>query len=98
MLASCQLYHGSRGGGPLHRYVESEVSVQTRWKLADGTNRHIYKTIAREKGLRVSLGMVFLNISQNVVVNCIDLVIYDLFKYNRLKYYLMKDHMPCHSI
>ncbi|KAF7237900.1 Mitochondrial uncoupling protein 2 [Varanus komodoensis] len=55
-----------------------------------------YKTIAREEGLRGLWKGTSPNITRNALVNCTELVTYDLIKDTLLTYNLMTDNLPCH--
>ncbi|CAI5773559.1 dicarboxylate carrier UCP2 isoform X1 [Podarcis muralis] len=55
-----------------------------------------YKTIAREEGVRGLWKGTSPNITRNALVNCAELVTYDLIKDALLKYNLMTDNLPCH--
>ncbi|XP_063162064.1 dicarboxylate carrier SLC25A8-like [Candoia aspera] len=57
-----------------------------------------YKTIAKEEGLRGLWKGTFPNVSRNAIVNCAELVTYDLIKDTLLKYRLMTDNIPCHFL
>ncbi|XP_035536667.1 mitochondrial uncoupling protein 2-like [Morone saxatilis] len=55
-----------------------------------------YKTIARDEGVRGLWKGCLPNITRNAIVNCSELVTYDLIKELILKHNLMMDNMPCH--
>ncbi|XP_054456145.1 mitochondrial uncoupling protein 2-like [Anoplopoma fimbria] len=55
-----------------------------------------YKTIARDEGFRGLWKGCLPNITRNAIVNCSELVTYDIIKELILKYNLMTDNMPCH--
>ncbi|KAJ0063765.1 hypothetical protein NL108_006712 [Boleophthalmus pectinirostris] len=55
-----------------------------------------YKTIARDEGIRGLWKGCLPNIARNSIVNCSELVTYDIIKELILKYKLMADNMPCH--
>uniref|UniRef100_A0A8D1ZXX9 Mitochondrial uncoupling protein 2 n=1 Tax=Sus scrofa TaxID=9823 RepID=A0A8D1ZXX9_PIG len=55
-----------------------------------------YKTIAREEGLRGLWKGTSPNVARNAIVNCAELVTYDLIKDTLLKADLMTDDLPCH--
>ncbi|XP_029302089.1 mitochondrial uncoupling protein 2-like [Cottoperca gobio] len=57
-----------------------------------------YKTIAREEGVRGLWKGCLPNITRNAIVNCSELVTYDIIKELILKYNLMTDNMPCHFV
>ncbi|KAK7883078.1 hypothetical protein WMY93_029252 [Mugilogobius chulae] len=55
-----------------------------------------YRTIARDEGIRGLWKGCLPNVTRNVIVNCSELVTYDIIKELILKYKLMTDNMPCH--
>ncbi|XP_020845245.1 dicarboxylate carrier SLC25A8 [Phascolarctos cinereus] len=55
-----------------------------------------YKTIAREEGLRGLWKGTSPNVARNAIVNCAELVTYDIIKDAILKAHLMTDDLPCH--
>ncbi|XP_048840006.1 mitochondrial uncoupling protein 2 [Brienomyrus brachyistius] len=55
-----------------------------------------YKTIAREEGLRGLWRGTSPNIARNAIVNCTELVTYDLIKDQLLRTTPMTDDLPCH--
>ncbi|XP_036594990.1 mitochondrial uncoupling protein 2-like isoform X1 [Trichosurus vulpecula] len=55
-----------------------------------------YKTIAQEEGLRGLQKGSSPNVAHNAIVNCAELVTYDLTKDVLLKAHLMTDDLPCH--
>ncbi|XP_028903575.1 mitochondrial uncoupling protein 2 [Ornithorhynchus anatinus] len=55
-----------------------------------------YKTIAREEGLRGLWKGTSPNVARNAIVNCAELVTYDLIKDALLRGGLMADDLPCH--
>ncbi|XP_072320535.1 dicarboxylate carrier UCP2-like isoform X2 [Eucyclogobius newberryi] len=55
-----------------------------------------YKTIARDEGIKGLWKGCLPNITRNAIVNCSELVTYDIIKELLLKYKLMTDNMPCH--
>ncbi|KAK5868848.1 hypothetical protein PBY51_009825 [Eleginops maclovinus] len=57
-----------------------------------------YKTIARDEGVRGLWKGALPNITRNAIVNCSELVTYDIIKELILKYNLMTDNMPCHFV
>ncbi|XP_033833521.1 mitochondrial uncoupling protein 2-like isoform X1 [Periophthalmus magnuspinnatus] len=64
-------------------------------KRYDGTIS-AYRTIARDEGIRGLWKGCLPNIARNSIVNCSELVTYDIIKELILKYKLMTDNMPCH--
>ncbi|XP_029029427.1 dicarboxylate carrier SLC25A8-like [Betta splendens] len=78
-----------------------KVRFQAQVRLADGERRYnstlgAYKTIARDEGVRGLWKGCMPNITRNAIVNCAELVTYDIVKDLILKYDLMTDNMPCH--
>nr|XP_057937042.1 dicarboxylate carrier SLC25A8-like isoform X1 [Doryrhamphus excisus] len=55
-----------------------------------------YKTIARDEGIRGLWKGCLPNITRNAIVNCCEMVTYDIIKERILQYKLMTDNMPCH--
>ncbi|XP_067841946.1 dicarboxylate carrier UCP2-like isoform X2 [Heptranchias perlo] len=55
-----------------------------------------YRTIAKEEGLQGLWKGTLPNIVRNSIVNCSELVTYDLIKDALIKYNLMTDNLPCH--
>ncbi|XP_029372812.1 mitochondrial uncoupling protein 2-like [Echeneis naucrates] len=55
-----------------------------------------YKTIARDEGVKGLWKGCLPNIARNAIVNCCELVTYDVIKELILKHDLMADNMPCH--
>ncbi|XP_041055846.1 mitochondrial uncoupling protein 2-like isoform X1 [Carcharodon carcharias] len=55
-----------------------------------------YRKIAKEEGLSGLWKGTLPNIVRNSVVNCSELVTYDLIKDALIKYNLMTDNLPCH--
>ncbi|XP_037123950.1 mitochondrial uncoupling protein 2-like [Syngnathus acus] len=55
-----------------------------------------YRTIARDEGLRGLWKGCLPNIARNAIVNCCEMVTYDIIKERILQYKLMTDNMPCH--
>ncbi|XP_061608607.1 dicarboxylate carrier SLC25A8-like isoform X1 [Phyllopteryx taeniolatus] len=78
-----------------------KVRFQAQARLSDGTRRYngtldAYKTIARDEGIRGLWKGCVPNIARNAIVNCAELVTYDVIKEVILKYNLMTDNLPCH--
>ncbi|CAG02946.1 unnamed protein product [Tetraodon nigroviridis] len=78
-----------------------KVRFQAQVRVADGGRRYngtldAYKTIARDEGVRGLWKGCLPNITRNAIVNCAELVTYDLIKELILKYGLMTDDLPCH--
>ncbi|XP_072849523.1 putative mitochondrial transporter UCP3 [Pogona vitticeps] len=57
-----------------------------------------YRTIAREEGVRGLWKGTLPNITRNAIVNCGEMVTYDLIKETLLEYQLMTDNFPCHFV
>lgn len=72
--------------------AQANVSSSRRYK---GT-MDAYKTIAKEEGMRGLWKGTGPNITRNALVNCTELVTYDLIKDALLKHNLMTDNLPCH--
>lgn len=78
-----------------------KVRFQAQVRLSDGGRRYngtldAYKTIARDEGVRGLWKGCMPNITRNAIVNCAELVTYDIIKELILKYDLMTDNLPCH--
>ncbi|XP_026995366.1 mitochondrial uncoupling protein 2-like [Tachysurus fulvidraco] len=78
-----------------------KVRFQAQARLSDGAKRYngtidAYRTIARTEGIRGLWKGVIPNITRNAIVNCAELVTYDIIKELILKYNLMTDNLPCH--
>ncbi|XP_077597328.1 dicarboxylate carrier UCP2-like [Stigmatopora nigra] len=78
-----------------------KVRFQAQARLPDGARRYngtldAYRTIARNEGVRGLWKGCMPNITRNAIVNCSELVTYDIFKEVILKYDLMSDNLPCH--
>ncbi|XP_057244972.1 putative mitochondrial transporter UCP3 [Malurus melanocephalus] len=56
------------------------------------------RTIAREEGIRGLWRGMLPNIARNVIINCGELVTYDLLKEALLRAQLMTDNLPCHFV
>ncbi|XP_061129867.1 mitochondrial brown fat uncoupling protein 1 [Syngnathus typhle] len=57
-----------------------------------------YKHIFRNEGLRGLWKGTLPNITRNALVNCTELVTYDLIKEAILRHKLMSDNLPCHFV
>ncbi|XP_071395731.1 dicarboxylate carrier UCP2-like [Centroberyx affinis] len=78
-----------------------KVRFQAQVRVADGGRRYnstmdAYRTIARDEGVRGLWRGCMPNITRNAIVNCAELVTYDIIKELILKYDLMTDNLPCH--
>ncbi|XP_030332685.1 C2 domain-containing protein 3-like isoform X5 [Strigops habroptila] len=80
-----------------------KVRFQASGALMDGTRRYngtmdAYRTIAREEGVRGLWRGTLPNIARNAIINCGELVTYDLIKDALLRAQLMTDNVPCHFV
>ncbi|XP_075598757.1 putative mitochondrial transporter UCP3 isoform X1 [Balearica regulorum gibbericeps] len=80
-----------------------KVRFQANGALLDGARRYsgtvdAYCTIAREEGIRGLWRGTLPNIARNAIVNCGELVTYDLIKDALLRAQLMTDNVPCHFV
>ncbi|KPP71734.1 hypothetical protein Z043_109323 [Scleropages formosus] len=57
-----------------------------------------YRQIFRDEGLRGLWKGTLPNITRNALVNCTELVTYDLIKEAILKHKLLTDNLPCHFV
>ncbi|XP_072118895.1 dicarboxylate carrier UCP2-like isoform X1 [Mobula birostris] len=78
-----------------------KVRFQAQANLTGVTKRYsgtlnAYRTIAKEEGVKGLWKGALPNIARNSIVNCAELVTYDLFKDAILRYNLMTDNLPCH--
>ncbi|MBN3309536.1 UCP2 protein, partial [Amia calva] len=78
-----------------------KVRFQAQVGTASGNKRYqgtidAYKTIAREEGIRGLWRGTTPNIARNAIVNCTELVTYDLIKDALLRSTPMTDTLPCH--
>ncbi|XP_059502740.1 mitochondrial uncoupling protein 2 [Stegostoma tigrinum] len=78
-----------------------KVRFQAQANLSSPNRRYngtieAYKTIAKEEGVRGLWKGTFPNIARNAIVNCTELVTYDLIKDLLLKNGLLSDNLPCH--
>ncbi|XP_064414087.1 mitochondrial uncoupling protein 2 [Latimeria chalumnae] len=74
---------------------QAQVNVASGHKRYSGT-MDAYRTIAREEGVRGLWKGTTPNITRSAIVNCAELVTYDLIKDMILKSNLMTDNLPCH--
>nr|XP_006011130.1 PREDICTED: mitochondrial brown fat uncoupling protein 1 isoform X1 [Latimeria chalumnae]XP_014353244.1 PREDICTED: mitochondrial brown fat uncoupling protein 1 isoform X1 [Latimeria chalumnae] len=80
-----------------------KVRFQAQTNLEDTKRRykgtlHAYKTIAKEEGVRGLWKGTLPNITRNAIVNCAELVTYDIIKETILRHRLMTDNLPCHFV
>ncbi|KPP61083.1 mitochondrial uncoupling protein 2-like [Scleropages formosus] len=78
-----------------------KVRFQAQMRGTSETKRYngtmdAYKTIAQDEGVRGLWKGCTPNIIRNAIVNCSELVTYDIIKELILKYDLMTDNLPCH--
>uniref|UniRef100_A0A8C5LYP8 Uncoupling protein 1 n=1 Tax=Leptobrachium leishanense TaxID=445787 RepID=A0A8C5LYP8_9ANUR len=76
---------------------QAQISLRGVKKRYNGT-LDAYKTIARQEGMRGLWKGTFPNVTRNAIVNCTELVTYDLIKENILHYKLLTDNLPCHFV
>ncbi|XP_068926936.1 dicarboxylate carrier SLC25A8 isoform X1 [Petaurus breviceps papuanus] len=98
LLAGCTTGALAVGVAQPTDVVKVRFQAQAR---AGGSRRYqgtvdAYKTIAREEGLRGLWKGTSPNVARNAIVNCAELVTYDLIKDALLKAHLMTDDLPCH--
>ncbi|KAM9456420.1 dicarboxylate carrier UCP2 [Clarias gariepinus] len=74
---------------------QAQVSAGAANKRYQGT-MHAYRTIAKEEGFRGLWKGTGPNITRNAIVNCTELVTYDLIKDALLRNTPMTDNLPCH--
>uniref|UniRef100_A0A8C3NTQ3 Uncoupling protein 3 n=1 Tax=Cyanoderma ruficeps TaxID=181631 RepID=A0A8C3NTQ3_9PASS len=80
-----------------------KVRFQASRTLSDSARRYsgtvdAYRTIAREEGIRGLWRGTLPNIARNAIINCGELVTYDLLKDALLRAQLMADNVPCHFV
>ncbi|XP_041653601.1 mitochondrial uncoupling protein 2-like [Cheilinus undulatus] len=75
--------------------AQARLPESSSLKRYNGT-MEAYKTIARDEGIKGLWKGCLPNIARNAIVNCAELVTYDIIKEQILKYNLMTDNMPCH--
>ncbi|KAM6933164.1 dicarboxylate carrier UCP2-like [Xenentodon cancila] len=80
-----------------------KVRFQAQVRLPEGgsvkrysSTTDAYRTIARDEGFKGLWKGCLPNIFRNAIVNCSELVTYDVIKELLLKNSLMKDNVPCH--
>ncbi|XP_066506229.1 mitochondrial uncoupling protein 2-like [Hoplias malabaricus] len=78
-----------------------KVRFQAQVRVTEGARRYngtldAYRTIARDEGVKGLWKGCMPNITRNAIVNCAELVTYDIIKELILKYDLMTDNLPCH--
>ncbi|XP_072248290.1 dicarboxylate carrier UCP2-like isoform X1 [Leuresthes tenuis] len=81
--------------------VKVRFQAQIRLRESRSVKRYnntidAYRTIARDEGFKGLWKGCLPNITRNAIVNCSELVTYDIIKELILKNNLMTDNMPCH--
>ncbi|KAM4709592.1 mitochondrial brown fat uncoupling protein 1 [Discoglossus pictus] len=76
---------------------QAQISLRGVKKRYSGT-LDAYKTIAKEEGMRGLWKGTFPNVTRNAIVNCTELVTYDLIKESLLQSKLLTDNLPCHFV
>ncbi|NP_001107354.1 mitochondrial brown fat uncoupling protein 1 [Xenopus tropicalis] len=76
---------------------QAQANLQGVKRRYNGT-MDAYKTIAKKEGVRGLWKGTFPNVTRNAIVNCTELVTYDVIKENLLHYKLMTDNLPCHFV
>ncbi|KAM9320522.1 dicarboxylate carrier UCP2-like [Gastrophryne carolinensis] len=103
----CRLLAGSTTGALAVTCAQPTDVVKVRFqahiRVTNGDRRYngtvdAYKTIAKEEGLRGLWKGTVPNITRNAIVNCAELVTYDLIKEAILNHHLMTDNLPCHFV
>lgn len=74
---------------------QAQANVTGMAKRYSGT-LNAYRTIAKEEGFKGLWKGTLPNIARNSIVNCAELVTYDMFKDALLRHTLMTDNLPCH--
>ncbi|CAO2613654.1 Mitochondrial uncoupling protein 3 [Lemmus lemmus] len=81
-----------------------KVRFQAMIRLGTGGERKYrgtmdaYRTIAREEGIRGLWKGTWPNITRNAIVNCAEMVTYDIIKEKLLDSHLFTDNFPCHFV
>ncbi|XP_030055871.1 mitochondrial uncoupling protein 2 [Microcaecilia unicolor] len=103
----CRLLAGCTTGAVAVTFAQPTDVVKVRFqahvKVIHGDRRYngtmdAYKTIAKEEGMRGLWKGTLPNITRNAIVNCAELVTYDLIKEALLKHTLLTDNLPCHFL
>ncbi|XP_068786924.1 dicarboxylate carrier UCP2-like [Struthio camelus] len=76
--------------------VRFQAQVRTEGARRYRGTMDAYKTIAKEEGVRGLWKGTYPNIVRNAIVNCAEVVTYDLVKEALLQSNLMTDNLPCH--
>ncbi|XP_078401338.1 dicarboxylate carrier UCP2-like [Cetorhinus maximus] len=74
---------------------QAQANISSPNRRYNGTIE-AYKTIAKEEGIRGLWKGTMPNIARNAIVNCTELVTYDLIKDLLMKNGLLSDNLPCH--
>ncbi|XP_043855208.1 mitochondrial uncoupling protein 3 isoform X2 [Dromiciops gliroides] len=81
-----------------------KVRFQASAQLGPGSSRKYrgtmdaYRTIAREEGIKGLWKGTLPNITRNAIVNCAEMVTYDMIKEALIDHHLMTDSFPCHFV
>ncbi|XP_064144757.1 putative mitochondrial transporter UCP3 isoform X3 [Loxodonta africana] len=81
-----------------------KVRFQASIHLGPGCDRKYsgtmdaYRTIAKEEGVRGLWKGTLPNVTRNAIVNCAEMVTYDIIKEKLLDYHLLTDNFPCHFV
>ncbi|XP_058926833.1 putative mitochondrial transporter UCP3 isoform X1 [Kogia breviceps] len=81
-----------------------KIRFQASVHAGPGSNRKYsgtmdaYRTIAREEGVRGLWKGTLPNITRNAIINCAEMVTYDIIKEKLLDCHLLTDNFPCHFI
>ncbi|XP_043917553.1 mitochondrial brown fat uncoupling protein 1 [Protopterus annectens] len=76
---------------------QAQANLNGAQKRYNGT-LHAYKTIARQEGMKGLWKGTLPNVTRNAIVNCSELVTYDIIKETILKHRLLTDNLPCHFV
>ncbi|XP_073405867.1 mitochondrial brown fat uncoupling protein 1 [Dendrobates tinctorius] len=76
---------------------QAQASLRGVKRRYNGT-MDAYRTIARQEGMKGLWKGTFPNVTRNAIVNCTELVTYDLIKESLLQYKLLTDNLPCHFV
>eukprot|EP00062_Callorhinchus_milii_P006949 gi/632948024/ref/XP_007889367.1/ PREDICTED: mitochondrial uncoupling protein 2-like isoform X2 [Callorhinchus milii] len=102
---TCRLLAGCTTGAMAVTLAQPTDVVKVRFQAqvsVDGVNKryngtiHAYKTIAKEEGIQGLWKGTLPNIVRNSIVNCAELVTYDLIKEALVGNQIMTDNLPCH--
>ncbi|XP_072898843.1 mitochondrial brown fat uncoupling protein 1 [Hemitrygon akajei] len=76
---------------------QAQGNIQGVQRRYNGTLQ-AYKSIVKEEGVQGLWKGTFPNIARNAIVNCSELVTYDIIKQSILRNKLLTDNFPCHFI